>query len=191
MSRQQGQVFMFNDQELALMKNVFSENEELIYAVRNVLLQFPLSDVQKKLVKDWITEGVWKVLKKRIHPELDPDLPLTQLGDLYQTLNKDLQSKTVEEMGPLFDAKALEIAYLDQQFAVLKDIDGVHDIKFNLNDFASLKGKSYHEAYVHTTARNFLIGYIDGMLVHIKTIAGQKQESVEELKKRLNRDSSK
>jgi len=63
--------------------------------------------------------------------------------------------------------------------------------KIKLSELAKLEGKDNYDRYVHTTARNFLLGYIDPMLLMIKNIAGQKTESVDELKKRITRDSSK
>jgi len=171
MAREKGQVFLFNDAELSLIKSVFAENEELVYAIRNVLLQFELSPEEKKLVKNFVTEPVVAVLKKRIFPEVTKELPLTQLGDLWQTLNKDLQSKSPEEMAPLFEAKYLEIEYLEQQFRVLENSDSEAPIKLAL--LATVKGKSFTSMFVDTTARNFLIAYVDGMLMHLKVIAGE------------------
>lgn len=189
MARDKGQVFLFSDAELSLIKSVFAENEELIYAVRNVLLQFENSPVENKLVKDFITEPVIAVLKKRIFPQVEKDLPLTQLGDLLQTLNKDMQAKGPEEMEPLFMAKLIEIEYLDQQFV---ELSGEKVIRIHsLDDWANLKGKSATQMYVETTARNFILAYVDGMLMHLKTIAGEKKESLEEAKKRMERNSSK
>lgn len=186
--RQKGQVLMFNDQELSLIKATFADNEDLLYAIRKVLLQLKLSEQEQKLV-DSISKEVYSIIKKRLYPDIDGESPLTQIGDIYQTLTKDLQTKNVEEMQPLFDAKQLEIDYLNQQFSVLKGKKIDEEIK--LSELAKLEGKSNYDRYVHTTARNFLLGYIDPMLLMIKNIAGQKTESVDELKKRITRDSSK
>ena len=186
--RQKGQVLIFNDQELSLIKATFADNEDLLYAIRKVLLQLKLTDQEQKLI-DSMSKEVYAVVKKRLYPDIDGDSPLTQIGDIYQTLTKDLQSKSVEDMKPLFDAKQLEIDYLNQQFNVLKGKKVEEKIK--LSELGNLIGKDNYERFVHTTARNFLLGYIDPMLLMLKKIAGQKTESVDELKKRITRDSSK
>lgn len=180
---------MFSKGELALLKKVFAGNDELLYAVRNVLLQFPLSEQEQAMIKTEITPEVFALIKKRLYPEPNPDLPLTQQGDIYQTLTNDLKTKTVEEMAPLFDAKQLEVDYLDQQFARLKDIDAPEDIRFDA--LASLRDKSPYQRYVDTTARNFLLGYIDPMLNNLKVLAGTKDETPEQQQARLTRDSNK
>ena len=189
--RDKDQKFIFNDQELQLIKQTFAENDELLYAVRKVLLQFPLTDPEKNLIKLSITEPVHAVLKKRILPELSDDFPLLQLPSILTTLTEQLKVKNVEEMSPLFSAKATEIGYLEQQFAVLGDVNGGVEEKIKLTYLSTLVGKSDLDAYVGLQAYLFLLGYIDPMLNFIKSIAGQKQESLEEQKVRMSRDSNK
>lgn len=188
MARQKGQVFMFNDEELSLIKNTFSDNEDLLYAIRKVLLQFTLSDNEKAQLP-LITDAVYNVIKKRVFPQIDEEAPLTQLSDMYQTLNEDLKVKDPDVMDLLFDSKQLEIDYLTQQFAVLKGLKVEETIK--LTDLANLKGKDARTRFVHTKARNFLLPFVDGMLNLIRNIAGDKSETIEQTKKRLERNSSK
>lgn len=180
---------MYNDTELSLIKTVFAENEELIYAIRKVLLQFPLTEAETVMVKNAMTPEVYAILKKRIFPDVSEDAPLGQIGDIYQTLTNDLKSKNVEDMEPLLAAKQLEIDYLEQQFSVLKGEKTGEKIK--LDAMKIIEGNSAFDAYVGNTARNFILGYIDPMLALIRSIAGQKEESVEEQKERMTRNSSK
>lgn len=146
---------------------------------------------EEVLLGQVMTPAVWALVKKRIHPEIDPDAPLTELGDIYQTLTNDLRTKGVEDMVPLFEAKQLELEYLDQQFEYLKDVNSGIVQRIVLDDMKVLKGKSPMQNYVETTARNFLIGHVGVMLSHLKTIAGVKDETPEQTKARLKRDSSK
>lgn len=182
---------MFNDVELSLIKSVFSDNEELLYAIRKVLLQFEMTKEEKKMIKTAMTPEVFAVLKKRILPTLDPDSPLSQLASLSTTLTDNLKVKDVEEMAPLFEAKQLETEYLEQRFAVLKNIDAKTGKELKLADFAVIKGKTPHRQFVDTTVYLFLLGYIDPMLAMIRNIAGQKEESIEAQKERMTRNSAK
>lgn len=191
MARDKDQILIYTEAELQLLKKVFADNEALIYTIRKVLLQFPLTAAEKQMIKLEVTPAVYDLLKKRIFPDLSPDLPLGQLGDIYQTLTNDLKVKMVEDMGPQFRAKQIEIDYFEQQFAVLKDIDAGHDIKIKLEDLKSLLNKTDYDMFVDTTARNFILGYIDPMLNMIKVTAGQKEETVAQTKERMTRDSSK
>ena len=182
------QVFIFNKAELSTIKNTFSENDILLYTIRKVFLQFPLTEVEKGLIRTSVTPEVVHILKKRMLPDLSPEFPLGQIASILTTLTNDLKVKTPEEMEPHFNAKAHEIAYLTQQFNALEDLDAEQPIK--LSDMASLD-KETDEVFVNMTAYLFLLGYIDPMLNFIKSIAGQKDETPEEQEKRLMRDSSK
>lgn len=191
MSRDKDQQLMFNKDELRLIKSVFGDNDELLYAIRKVLLQFPLTDKEKEALRTQLTPEVYAVVKKRIFPDLDPDAPFGQLGDFFQTLSQDLNSKGVEEMRERFAAKDLQIQYLDQQFSVLKDIDAPIAELLRLDDMKRLKGKDDISRYVDTISRNFLLGYVDGLLNMLKVLAGTKEETVEEQQERITRNSNK
>lgn len=184
------QYFIFSEAELSLIKNTFSDNDELLYAIRNVLLQFPLSDGQKATLSVGLNENVISILRKRIIPKLESTFPLGQLPSILTTLTQELKVKDVAEMAPQFKAKQLEIAYLEQQFARLEGVaEQAGDI--SLERMGELYGKNEEEQFVDMTAYLFLLGYIDPMLGMIKNIAGQKDETPEQQKKRLTRDSSK
>jgi len=187
--RQKDQVMMFSDTEISLIKAVFADNDDLIYAIRGVLLQFELSKEEKKSVKDSMTPEVWAVVKKRIHPEVSNEVPLTQVGDIYQTLTVQLNSNGVDDMYPLFLAKILESTYLTQRLEVLRGNE-VED-ELMIDDWKNLDGKTALNMYIQTTARNFILGYVDSMLMHLKNMAGQKTETLEQAKKRLERNSTK
>ncbi len=92
-------------------------------------------------------------------------------------------------MKPLFDAKATEVAYFEQQFAVLRGFNTEETIK--LEELKTLNGKTPYDAFVATTARNFILGYTESMLLALKSLAGSKAETLEEKKKRITRDSNK
>lgn len=188
--RDKNQVFIFNDEELSLIKNTFADNDALLYAVRKVFLQFPLTGPERGLLKLAITPAVFAVLKKRILPELSDEFPLSQLPTILSTLTEQLKVRSVEEMAPLFAAKALEIAYLEQQFAVLENIDTDVEQKIQLSVLSKIDDTPI-VAFVNTQAYLFLLGYIDPMLGFIKSIAGSKSETVEQAKKRMDRNSSK
>lgn len=187
------QIFIYSSTELELIKNTFADNDELLYAVRNVLLQFPLSDAQKTLIKNQVTPAVFAVLKKRILPDIGPEFPLGQIPSLLTTLTDDLKNKSDEDMAVVLESKSLQKAYLEQQFDVLSDIDNAKEpeitikkLEASLESDLTLTGKR-----AQLSAFLFILGYIDPMLRFIKSIAGEKSETPEEQKARLKRDSSK
>lgn len=185
------QIFIYNDDELSLIKNTFADNDTLLYTIRKVLLQFPLTEVEKGLIRTAVTPAVLDVLKTRILPEVSNRFPLGQIPSILTTLTDQLKAKEVHEMAPQFAAKQLEIEYLTQQFAALADPDAHQPIK--LADMADVSRPmaECQDTFINMTAYLFLLGYIDPSLNLIKVIAGEKKETPEEQKKRLTRDSSK
>ena len=187
MNPEKDQIYIYNSGELSLIKNTFAENEPLLYAIRKVLFQFELTDADKALLK-LVNESVLNVLKKRILPEISNVFPLGQLPSLIAILSQDLKVKDVPEIAPQFAIKKLQIAYLEQQFKVLAGEDV--EQKIRLSDMAVIT-EDPEENYINMSTYLFLLGYIDPMLIMIKTIAGNKDETLEQLNTRLKRDSSK
>jgi hypothetical protein len=186
MARQIGQQMRFNDLELSLMKNTFAENEDFLFIIRKVLLQFPLDVMEADQLKGFMTDGVYTLLKKAFLPALDPDAPLFQLVDLQMGLNVDFKSYRIDEMGPYIESKQLVIEYLEQQFEVLKDSKSKMPI--SLAKMGDLKDQN---AAINILSRNYILSYVDSNLQQIKFLAGKKEESVEDTKDRLKKDSSK
>lgn len=193
MARDPNQIFIFSDDELNLIKHTFADNDTLLYTVRKVLLQFPLTDTEKGLIKLSITPEIHRILKKRILPDIGDEFPLGQLADIRTTLTEQLKVKSVEDIAPLIDAKKIEIDYLNQQFEMLRNIDNVPSpiTEISLAKMASFEDKDEYDTYVDLHAYLFILGYIDPMLLFIKSIAGEKKETVAEQKARMQRDSSK
>lgn len=191
---EKNQQFIFNSEELSLLKNTFAENEPLLYTVRKVFLQFELTKDEKVHLKSAITPEVVEVLKKRILPDLSPDYPLGQIPSMMTTLTEQLKSNGVAEMSPHFESKRVQEQYLRQQFEALEAILADKEVakpKIVLTALGDLTGKSDEQAYVEMTAYLFLLGYIDPMMILIRSIAGEKEETLEQQKQRMTRNSSK
>jgi hypothetical protein len=187
MNPEKDQVFIFNTDELSLIKNTFAENDTLLYVIRKVLLQFPITEPEKGLLRLASTPELVRVLRKRILPVIGPEFPLGQLPSIVTTLTEQIKVKDADEMGNQFAAKKLEIDYLEQQFKKLEDLDAKEPIK--LADMARLDLNT-DTTYVGLTAYLFLLGYIDPMLLFIKSIAGNKDETPEQQTERMRRDGN-
>ena len=188
------QQFIFNSNELSLLKNTFAENDALLYTIRKVFLQFDLTDKEVALIKTAITPEVRQVLRKRMLPELTPEYPLGQIPSLLTTLTDQLRVKDIEEMKPQFESKLLQENYLKQCFAQLDAIaegEKVPVSVIGLHELANMDGKPQEQVFVEMTAYLFLLGYIDPMLILVRSIAGEKEETVEKQKERMTRNSNK
>lgn len=185
--RQKDQTMRFNDIELGIMKRVFADNEDLIFIVRKVLFQSELTKGERNMLDASLSDEVNSLLKKMFVPELDTESPLFQMTDLPLGLNLAMNSKGVEEMQPLFEAKKLEMDYLNQQLEAIKNENSSKRIRFS----SMAKLEPYPKAFVGVTARNWLLVFIDSSLQQIKILAGTKKETLEETMERISKDSAK
>ncbi len=177
----------FTDAELSLMKSVFAENTELLYILRKVMLQFPLTEMEDVKLRTAMTEPVYKLVCKTFLPSLDPEAPLFQLTDMYIGLQADIRGGP-EVAWPSIVAKELEIEYITQQLKAVKDTSCPQPVK--LSKMTELKGKK-DKVWSSITARNYIISFIDSNIQQVKFLAGLKSETVEETKIRLEQASTK
>jgi hypothetical protein len=187
MPRDINQKMRFSKEELELMKGLFSDNEELVFAIRKVMLQLDLN-LGEQAVLNGLTDEGFAVIKKLFLPEFDGDSPITQLADLR--IGLDIKSLSPDGAWPMIKAKELEIDYIKQQLEQLRDRG---EVKIKLSDLGDLSGNkpTREQVYINFTAWNFLVSFVDGMINQLKILSGLKTESVEETLKRLAATSNK
>ncbi len=177
----------FNDVELGLIKNTFVENEALLKAIRKFFLELPMSEQEELLVRN-MSKEVKAVVRKTFLPELEGDAPFHQVIDLWMTL--EIKGKDVDTV--YTDALAREelIKYINGK---LLEIEGVlpetQEIKFS--DYVTIDDKDPLEVYIGLTVRNTMLAHVEMQLNQFQVLAGQKDETVEETKERLFKNSSK
>lgn len=188
--RQKGQTLPYNDQEIALIKNVFSENEDLLFAIRKVFLQVELDEAEIKLIRDLSPEAK-AFISKKFYPEVNPDVPLGFISHMISGLFVDIRGITVKDARQFIEAKKIQMDYIKQQLQIIEDIDALSGQTISLEGLKSLDNKNDEQAYIDVIAWNNLIGYIDQNLIQIKGMAEVKNETPEEMAKRLRKDSTK
>lgn len=189
--RDKNQVFIFNDAELRLIKVTFADNEALIYSIRKILLQFPLTPAEKALVQQAMTPEVFAIVKKRIYPDLDPDAPLTQISDYRAIVTTDLKTKPSDEHQWIVDVMQVCMDYLEGRMQQLQNLDRDEKYDVHLADLRAMNANDAYTKRVYLKAYLDILGYVDPQLNHLRVIAGMKEETPEEQKKRLTRESNK
>lgn len=190
--RDKDQKMRFNNAELGQVKALFADNEDLLYAIRKVLLQARLTEKEEVMVRSAVTKKTFPLIKKFFLPDIDPDAPIFQLTDMYLGLGADIKSLSPEGAWPFIRAKELEIEYISQQLAVLEDMTSEVKPKVVLADLTKVtKTSDSEDIWVNINARNFLLSFIDSNVQQIKLLAGSKDETVEQTKERLRKDSTK
>ena len=177
----------FSDSELSLIKNTFADNEELLKAIRKSFLQLPLDPIDVDILNTIKgKKEVCAVLRKAFLPDLDGNAPMHQVIDLWMTLEiKDKDPETVKN-NALARAKLIE--YIDEQLTYL-ETGNLYSIYFS--DLVELTGKSALEIFVDLNVRNTVIAHVEMQINQFLVLAGDKAESVEKTKERLQKNSSK
>jgi hypothetical protein len=187
----QNQKLRFTDEEMGLIKSLFSDDYNLIYLIRKVMFQFELTDKEREELKLTMTAPVAALIKKMFLPDLDPDAPLFQMAHINLSLGGDIKNTSVEGAWPMMRAKKIEIDYMSQQLDIL--VGNSTKQKIMLKDMEQLEapGSQAETVYANVIAWNYLLAFIDSCLQQFKILAGTKQETVEETQKRLARNSAK
>jgi hypothetical protein len=185
LKRQFNQRMRFSDSELLVLKYTFAESDELLFTIRKVFLQFELDEDEQKAIKS-LSPELLAVIKKEMIPELDPNVPLFQMQDIFNIVN--FQEADVNKIDMEIRARMIQKEYLEQQYEVL--IQANVEEKIKLKDLLPAKDKPMANAIINLSARNMIVKHIDTQLHVFKVLAGQKDETVSETKDRLQRDSS-
>ena len=173
------QKMRYNPNELGLIKSTFADNEQAIIALRKKMLGVQLSEVETNLTT--YNDEVMAVLSKTFNPQIDPEAPIHQIIDLWMTV--DIKDKTPEQARINCKAREIVLEYVDKRLNGKK--------VFSLDSLIFDSKKDDETNLVNMTARNTILGHIEQQLQQIDFLAGQKEETVEELMERLEKDSSK
>ena len=202
MIRDKDQKMRFNKAELSVIKGLFAGNEDLLFAIRKVLLQFALSERDEVIVHRAITRETFPLIKKFFLPDLDPEAPLFQMTDMWLGVQGDLK-QPVDLSWPYIEAKELEIKYINQQLNQLLDLatgNALKPAEIRLSELTKIGAKPTTKAalenfqekiWVNLNARNYILSFVDSNLQQIKFLAGLKEETVEETLSRLEKNSNK
>ncbi len=180
------QVLRYSDSELKLMNDTFSENHDLIMLLRKFFMQGQMSDGEKENVKFFANANMLPILRKTYFPEIDLNTPIGQIVDLWS--NVDTRNKGVEDACLEMAMRQKLIQYIKDRFMDL--INGTEG-GLRLSDLEYDPKKKDRDNFVNIGARNMIIAHVDFQTGQIWILAGSKQESVQEIQKRLFRQSGK
>ena len=173
------QKMRYSEQELGLIKSIFAENDTALIALRKKMLGVELSETEKELTN--YSEDTLKLLGKTFNPQIDPEAPIHQIIDLWMTV--DVKDKTPEQARINLKARKVVLEYIEKRLAGKKT--------FSLDSLIYSDKNDDETNLVNMTARNTILGHIEQQLQQLSILAGQKDETVEDLMERLSKDSSK
>jgi len=172
-----------DEKEISLIKATFAENDELLKAMRALAFGLPVSDTNKETIKKtFANDELVKIMRKRLVPQLDADAPIGQVADVWLGVEqmifnvpRDTVTQAIKYKARAVDMtkQALELFIDPSRERISLDVTGVED-----------------ELGINILARNQYIRHIESQLLFLKMIAGTKDETPDEAKKRLTQDSA-
>jgi len=176
---------MYNDKEIELLKATFAENDFLLLAIRKLFFGGEITDEQKKvIVATFKSKEVRGVFQRKVYGLNNLDTPVGQLSDFWLGAEKQIFGASKDTILQAIHSKARVLAMFEQAFELLTNPDG-EKIKIDYSI------EEDDELGIGLIARNMYMQAIETSILTIKTIAGQKSESVKDTVARLQQDSTK
>ena len=182
----------YSDAEISLIKNTFAENDDLIFALRKLMLQMPLSPVDMEYLsvfKD--NKELQALVSKAYLPQLEWDAPIGQVVDVYTLIPLSKDYITPDLAYPEMEVFQKTIDYFTQQLTRLQDPAMVVEGGIEFKQLSNLAKVTEEQAYVDMKSRNQIIVTSEAQLNLFYTLAGQKSETVDQTKQRLKKNSNK
>ena len=172
----------FTADEINLIKNTFFENEALLKIIRKKFLQLPLHQFEKIAGASLLSKDVLKIVRKMILPEMDGDAPITQITDHWQFYRESSQPNFIQYSDKYIEARRIMINYLEGQMSW---IEGKGEGKMNFKDL------TIFDDFENLYARQMIVDNVELGLNQLLLMASIKEETPEEMNKRLTQNSNK
>lgn len=175
-----------NDAEIALLKSVFADNENLLKSIRSLFLGFTVNSDDANLIRvTFKDENLMKALRKKMYPVIDPTSDIGELTDFWLGTETEVLGKDVDTINQVVSSKQLALDMMAHAFELLREptLNPI-DLSFDVT--------GQNDPYqIRLLARNKYIKAVETGLTILKVIAGTKSETVEQAKKRMEMDSAK
>jgi hypothetical protein len=154
--------------------------------LRNLFLGLEVSQDEKRIIKDTFSKKESRrIVRKIVMPEFDTDIPVGMETDYWMSSVDGIKGNTPETLAPIVASQFKYVEMLEKALKLLENPDGD---KVNLK---VIKLEDATEMYQQILARNNFVSVIAQAIVRIKVLAGNKNETIEEQAKRLEKNSSK
>jgi hypothetical protein len=191
----------WSDEELTLMSSMFFNDERFLNIFRMFLFQTEIS------LDEWIelkkkadaTPEAFNLLKKAIHPEIDPRYaPMFQLVDLWY--NVETKDRDADASFGFILARSKIVKYFDYLFDTLQNhsinevpdhSQAIDEVRFDklLNFDFETDDKDSIFARVH--ARKVILDHVDSQLNQISVLSARKAKTPEQIEADAKKNSTK
>lgn len=177
---------MYSEHEIEILKKTFSENDELLIAIRKLFFGDVISDSEKEAIIATFKDKpeVIDAFRKKVYGVNNFNTPVGQLSDFWLGAEKQIFGASRDTVYQAIESKKLVLSMFIKAFKLLENPDG-EKVSLEFNSTMT------DELGVSLIARNMYMQSIETALLTIKIIAGQKDETPAQAVKRLQQDSAK
>lgn len=166
--------------EKEVLKKYFKDNDELLIAMRAVMLDLSPSDEDKKLVTEtFANDELYKAIEYRFLPRLSKDVPIGQVQDIWLGIDQQITGQPVETISQVVQLNEYSIALVEQALKRLQNPDIPLVIDLQSLDTDPLQTR--------LLGRNRFIRAIETQLLTLKTLANQTEAPADASSKNSNR----
>jgi len=127
------------DEECEILRP-FKDDEELVLALRNLLVGFDLTDKERYTIEDRLDNSeIKRIIKKTLLPQLSPEIPVGQNIDLWMT--NDIAEADEDSFELKYRTKALLIELIERGMERLDEVSAEGFKLTPSKDLAFLKAR--------------------------------------------------
>lgn len=182
---------MYNDRELLLIKSTFAENEDLLKAVRKLMFGAEVSLKEIESIKSAFSDpDVIDAVRHKVYGLNNLETPIGQLSDFWMGAETQIFGASKDQIYQAVAVKEKVLGMFEKAFALLTNPDG-EKVDLKVKSVLNVPVTEIDPLQIDLIARNLFMKAIDSGLFAIMTIAGKKDETLEDVLKRLSKNSNK
>jgi hypothetical protein len=177
-------------QEQTIIEQYFKGNEGLLKMMRRLFYGLAVTDAERKIIKDTFKDPVlFKIISNRFLPDyrtIDDDVPIGGSSDVWLGVEEMCFGKHEDTIKQAIEYKYLSIKMTQQALALLQNPNGK---QINLEYIPSMYPNDPQA--INLLGRNIYMRHIDKQLTFLYVVANADNINIEDVKKRLEMNSSK
>jgi hypothetical protein len=167
--------------EMDVLKKFFKDNDELLLAMRAVMLDLEPTDQQIDLVRStFADEQLFKAVEYRFLPQLSKEVPIGQVQDIWLGIDQQILGANPQTIEQMVSHNQQSIWLMQGALQCLKSNTG----SVVVDKWPTIKDDPLQ---IGLLARNRFIRAVETQLMTLKTLANQKEQSVENSTKNSSR----
>lgn len=177
---------MYNEAEISLIKQSFAENDSLLKLMRKLFFGYELTEEEAKLIKaTFKSKELVEIVRRKIYGKVNVDGQIGAANDFWLGAESQIFGAQRDTIIQTVESKSKVLAMFERAMELLVEPNGEKvSIAY---DPASLESDPLQTGLI---ARNLYIKALETALFTIKSIAGQKSESLDDTLKRIKKDSA-